>query len=71
MIPFLHPRRLRPIDRLACEILFDSQVRGFVGRELLFDYADQSTVNNSSIAFQVTRKTVGRTFPEHMLSYQL
>lgn len=71
MIPFLRPRRLRPIDRLAHEILFDSQVRGFVGRELSFDYAGQSTVNSSSIVFQVTRKTVGRTFHEHMLSDRL
>jgi len=68
MIPFLRLRRFRPIDRLAREIPFDSQVCGFVGRELSFDYASQSTVNSSSIAFQVTRKTVGCTFLEHMLS---
>lgn len=70
-VSLLRLRQLRRIDILAREILFDSQVRGFVGRELSFDYAGQSTVNSSSIAFQVTRKTVSRTFPEHMLSDRL
>lgn len=52
-------------------ILKYERERGFVGRELSFDYVGQSTVNSSSIAFQVTRKTVGRTFLEHMLSDRL
>lgn len=52
-------------------ILKYERERGFVGREPSFDYIGQSTMNSSSIAFQVTRKTVGRTFLEHMLSDRL